>query len=276
MIRKEDIEMIDICLPTFLHKDSSVLALKTGLHVLCEKPAALSVEDALQMLRAARDSKRKLMIGHCLRFSDPYTYLKKCVKDRPWGSLLSVNLYRHSAMPLWSEGGWLLDTKKSGGMPLDLHIHDVDMIVFLLGTPYSVMSYGSGETISTLYEYSDTVVYAEASWRREKDFPFRMGYDAIFEKATVEYANGKVTIYDQVGARTLRPNSVEKSENRLVGNISQEYLSMYQAEISYFIECIEREEEPVVSMPESSITSMKTVFAEIESLLKKTKVILSV
>ncbi len=276
MIRGTDIEMIDVCLPTFLHKASTIQALDAGLHVFCEKPVALNTHDANEMLRAAKRNKRKLMVGHCLRFSDNYRFLKKCLEDRRFGRLLSANFYRHSSTPLWSEGAWLSDKSKSGGMILDLHIHDVDMIVYLLGVPEAVTSYGADANISTLYEYPDTAVYAEASWRMQKSFPFCMGYDAVFETATVKYANNEVIIYDQHGQHALETGPSEKAANSVIGNISEEHLPMYRREIEYFIECIRKGEEPMDSMPESSVMSLEIALAEIESLSRKEKIPLPV
>ena len=81
MIAKEELDVIDICLPTFLHKEYTIKALQTGHHVLCEKPMSLCYEDCVQMCETAKKMGKKLMVGQCNRFSAPHLLLKKYVDE---------------------------------------------------------------------------------------------------------------------------------------------------------------------------------------------------
>ncbi|MBE0696782.1 MAG: Gfo/Idh/MocA family oxidoreductase, partial [Anaerolineaceae bacterium] len=77
LIAGAEVDLIDICLPSYLHAPYAIRALKAGRHVLCEKPMALNVADADAMIAAAHESGRKLMIAQCIRFWPEYQFLKQ-------------------------------------------------------------------------------------------------------------------------------------------------------------------------------------------------------
>jgi len=77
MIEKQDITVIDICLPTFLHKEYVIKAAEMGKDVLCEKPIALTVEDANEMITACKKNRVRFMVAHVIRFWDEYRFLKE-------------------------------------------------------------------------------------------------------------------------------------------------------------------------------------------------------
>jgi predicted dehydrogenase len=99
LIAQAGVDVIDICLPTFLHARFAIAALKAGRHVLCEKPMALNLEDAQAMIAAAREAKRKLMIAQCIRFWPEYQYLQQTVQSGALGPLLALNLVRMGGRP---------------------------------------------------------------------------------------------------------------------------------------------------------------------------------
>ena len=80
MLEQEDLDYVDIALPTYLHGEASIKALNKGLHVLCEKPMALNAAQCEAMAEAARQNGTKLMIAQCMRFWPEYEYLKECVE----------------------------------------------------------------------------------------------------------------------------------------------------------------------------------------------------
>src|SRR5690606_24531074 len=90
LFTKETIDAVDVCLPTFLHKEATIEAARAGKHVLCEKPMALSLEDADAMIAACEDAQVRLMIAHCIRFWPEYALLKKVIDDRRLGELKSI------------------------------------------------------------------------------------------------------------------------------------------------------------------------------------------
>jgi predicted dehydrogenase len=201
MLACEELDMIDICLPTYLHAEYAVKMLKAGKHVLCEKPMALSSEDCFKMIETAKETGKKLMIGQCLRFEPLYTCLKDFKDSGELGNITYMFLDRLGALPRWGFEGWFRDDKRSGGCALDLHIHDVDMIRFLLGEPDSVCASARDgvsrwQLIHSNFTYKDVpVVSATGSWYEAPNTGFKMTYRVGFEKAEVILEGGKVTVY---------------------------------------------------------------------------------
>ena len=190
LLTNEEFDMADICLPTYLHSEYAVKFLNAGKHVLSEKPMALSVEQCDAMIEAARGANRKLMIGQCLRFDKCYLYLKDCIDSGKYGNLRHLFMERLSAMPRWGFEHWFEHHEKSGGSILDLHIHDVDMVRFLLGEPSAVSTVAlDGEdrwqVENTRMYYPGKLVCINASFDESPTAAFKVGYRARFEKATL-------------------------------------------------------------------------------------------
>ena len=202
LIANEDFDLADICLPTFLHRDVAIRLMNAGKHVICEKPMALSSEDCDLMIKTAEQTGRKLMIAHCLRFDGAYNFLRDCVLDRRFGKLNNLYLDRHSVYPTW--GTSFNDNSRTGGLGLDTHVHDVDIALYILGAPHSVsaVEFNSPPNFqvmtSTLY-YDGTTVVANGSWDSAYSVPFRAGFRARFERATVLLENGELSVIPNGG-----------------------------------------------------------------------------
>jgi predicted dehydrogenase len=205
MLEKEDFDMADICLPSYLHKEYTERLLRAGKHVLCEKPMALSSADCADMIKAARECNRKLMVGQCLRFEPLYLFLKEAIENNTFGRLKAAYFYRLSSPPHWGFEGWYRDTKRSGGAIMDLHIHDVDMVRFLFGEPGAVSAitydtFARWAVVNSRFMYGDDrIIVADASWDEARSVKFSMSYRVRFEQATVKLEGGVVTVYPEEG-----------------------------------------------------------------------------
>lgn len=191
MYAAEQLDAVSITLPTFLHQEASIRALEAGVHVLCEKPMALTLEQCDAMITAANRANRHLMVAHCIRFWPAYAWLKQTVEAGAYGRLLGGDFNRIGAAPGWDAGSWFADPAKSGGIGLDLHIHDLDFVSYLCGLPDTMHSWCSrskpggvaGEVRSVL-EYANGVqIGTLASWMMTPGFGFEMSYRAVFERA---------------------------------------------------------------------------------------------
>jgi len=252
-------DFVCVCLPTHLHCDATVKALNSGFHVLCEKPFANSVEEAELMLNAAKKNGKTLMIGQIARFSKSYEYLKRCVSDRRFGELLYADFYRHANTPLWSVDGWLQDVSRSGGVLRDLHIHDVDVLVGLMGLPEAVYTAGGDTICRSVYNYgAGKSVSASASWRNTKNFPFYCGYDIVFENATLQNQGGEVTLYQN---DTAEKPLEKESFAVFFGNDD----SLFN-ELNYFCHIIESGSAPSLCPPEETLATMLLSHSESISL----------
>ena len=192
MLAAGGFDVVDICAPTFLHADYAVRALGAGFHVFCEKPMALSNAETERMLAAVRKTGRLFSVGQCLRFWPAYAELKRLVDSGRFGKVRYAELARFGSPPRWATGNWMSESRLSGNAALDLHIHDVDMILYLFGAPRAVQSHGIVEKdgsisqIATFYEYPDVVVQAVGGWICSRSFGFTMRALLILERATIE------------------------------------------------------------------------------------------
>jgi predicted dehydrogenase len=259
LIADRDVDMIDICLPTFLHAEYSKKGLEAGKHVLCEKPMALTYQDCLDVLGVAKKARGRLMIAQCVRFFPEYEYLNETVESKRLGRLLQLSLWRGGAPPLWSWDNWLLDHTRSGGFIMDLHVHDADFVHYLLGRPQAVCATaakgpsGGYDAVDAQYIYDgQAAVRAGADMALPKAFGFEAHFMAAFEKGCLRYStadpHGLAEITDQ---GTHRPALPKKNG--------------YREEIAYFVRCIEHGEVSAVVTPDSSAFSIKLVEAERES-----------
>ena len=256
MIEKEKPDFVDICTPSYMHADMAVYALEHGCHVLCEKPMSISSGDAQRMIDAKEKSGKLLMTAHVVRFMSPYVYLKKVIDSCELGKPVHVIMHRLSEAPKWSWENWMLDTAKSGGVALDLSVHDIDFTQYVFGQPISVeASYHDIEDnnnyVTATFSYDGFSVNTVGAWYNAS-IPFRAEYLAIFENGYVESRCGKVV---KNGCEV----SLEVGDTSEDTGINLSGADGYADEIAYFIDCIKREKEPLRVAPESSLTSVKLV-----------------
>lgn len=254
MLKNEEIDVVDICTPSYLHAEMAVECLNKGLNVLCEKPMTLTCRDAEKVLAAAENSGKKFMVAHVVRFMPQYAFLKKVTDEGKLGKLISLDMRRLSSVPRWSWENWMQDEQKSGGVCLDLSVHDIDFVQSVLGMPervsasYRPLKSDSSFIKSTLY-YGETAVSVQAAWYNA-EIPFTADFLAVFDNGFVEFKDGKLFMCDK--------------EIPLDGDGSGDFDSginvkggdAYENEISYFIDCVINDKKPLFVMPESSANSI--------------------
>lgn len=252
MLATESLDAVSIALPTHLHNPVSIQCLMAGVHVLCEKPMALSVEDCDAMIRAASKAGRHLMIAHCIRFWPEYAWVKGAVDSGEYGKVLAADFSRHTYAPSWADGGWLSDPAKSGGVAMDLHIHDLDFIQYLFGAPTCIRSvYSQSKHIQTRVDYGDgRPISATASWLMPKSFGFQMTFNVVFEKAAAVFDGATLKLYPSAG-EVILPKLGDGDG--------------YQSEIEYFAGLISGTNTETVITPEQARESVRMALETIES-----------
>jgi len=259
VLGRPDVDVVDICLPTHLHKDVALRALEAGHHVICEKPLALSLADVDEILARAERSGRRLLVAHCIRFWPEYEFLQSLVQSGQFGRPRSAIFRRVSPFPTWGgSDGWFSDPQKSGGALLDLHIHDVDIAQLLFGRPRAVFARASwnskGASTCVFAQHiheGGPLVFLEGSWEHAA---FEMSFHVAFEEAEVRY-NSQA----RPALRVIRRGRVEPEFPEIPGEDG------YARELRYFVECLESGREPSrVSLP-SIRSAMEIAFAELES-----------
>jgi len=270
MIESENLDAVSITLPTYLHADYSIKALQAGLNVLCEKPMALNVQDCQRMIAEAKRSGKVLQIGHCVRFWPEYAKAKEIVDSDKYGRVIAATFQRLGAPPTWSIDNWFLDEKRSGGVALDLHIHDTDFVQYLFGMPPAVSSFAakapSGELLHIVTQYlydDDKVVTAEGGWAMMPGFGFEMSFNIAMEKATL--------VYDLTRQPQFKVCPAEGEAFTPEGEKNDGWF----LEIAHFAEAISGEKVKPVTTLQESLNSVKIVEAEKESARKGEKVSIS-
>ena len=237
MIEKEKPDIVDICLPTFLHIEYSLKAIRRGINVICEKPVSLHRDDIEKVYGAAKENGVHFMIAQVLRFWPEYEFVEEVYRTGKYGRLLSGNMSRLSLRPKWTWDGWMTDEKRSGLVPFDLHIHDLDFLVWAFGKPVNAYRNRSKQPdqdyISATYEYDGFFINTEASWYNSP-IPFEMSFRFQFEKAVIVFKEGKLTIYESNG-NTILPGESSSADT---GDISIPKSDAYANEIRYFTDAV--------------------------------------
>ncbi len=135
-----DVDIVDICAPTHLHHELVLQAAAARKHIICEKPLARTLEQGRAMLDACRAANVKLFVAHVVRFFPQYALAKQNVAQGSIGKPAVVRLAREASRPRRPVGNWFFDFEKSGGMLLDLMIHDFDYARWIAGEVETVFA----------------------------------------------------------------------------------------------------------------------------------------
>ena len=235
MLAKEQLDILDICLPTYLHADAAVKAMERGIHVLSEKPVSLKAEDVHRLYETAKRSNVRFMVAQVLRFWPEYVYLKDIYDSGRYGKLLSGRMARLGHMPGWSWDNWMKDESRSGLVPFDLHIHDLDFMVYTFGKPKQVSSFRARrpdqDVFTAVYQFDGFYVDSEATWYAAP-YPFHASYRFQFEKALI-VLDGALTVYE-VDGKTFTVGA----DGGETGGIELPPTNAYANEIRYFADCV--------------------------------------
>lgn len=256
LIAMEDVDLVDVCVPTPLHSELAVAALAAGKHCVCEKPLARTAEQAQAVAEAADHAAGFILPAMCIRFWPQWAWLKKAVAEGTYGRVMDATFRRVGSPP----PGWFQNGEMSGGAILDLHLHDTDFIKYVFGMPKAVSSFGYTKVtgcidhVVTRYIYDDgPIVSAEGSWGMADGFGFRMDYCVNFENATAEYLMPReepLVVYRN-GQAT--PTPCEGPDG-------------YFTELVYMVECINAGTAPSIVTPADALESLTIVDAERRSV----------
>jgi len=241
LVSDPNVDAVDICLPTHLHKEVALSAFENGKHVLCEKPMALTFADCEQMLEAAARSGRIFMVAHVLRFVSSYRYAASFIASTLRGSVTSCTLERKAGYPTWSD--WLGREESSGGAILDLLIHDIDQALKLFGLPSAVAAVSDGEidTMQGTLRYANGLeVRVEGGWY-PGERPFSAGFRISGEDAALSLEGGKLHL--TVSGREQLVDLPAEAE--------------YTEQMSNFLECCEKNAAPRLCPPGESAQAVR-------------------
>ncbi len=260
MIADPEIDVIDITLPTYMHAEYAIKAVQAGKHVFCEKPMARTSAEARQMLAAAKKARRKLFIGHCIRFWPGWWEGHDIIQSGKYGKVISATYRRVSQLPTWGWQNWLQDDAKSGLCALDMHIHDADYILWTFGAPKAVTTHYAGfkkgrlDHVVVSYHYRDgMLVTAEGAWEYKPTFGFNCAFTVGMEKATMVFQLGQDTMLHLANGKSQALKVVEHDG--------------YYNELHHYVDCIAKNKNSNMVTPASAVQTVELIEAEAKSAL---------
>lgn len=190
------VSLVDICLPSHLHCEFALDAIRSKTPCLVEKPMGRTLEECRQMVAVAESEGVPLGVGHVVRFFPEHSMAHQLVKEGKVGKPSSVRLRRGGLAPLGSDA-WFRDSSKSGGVILDLAIHDFDWLRWTLGECTQVFArsvrlgaavedatFEGDYALCTLSFESGAVAHVESTWMDPAGFRTTLevaGSDGLIE-----------------------------------------------------------------------------------------------
>ncbi|WP_438347639.1 Gfo/Idh/MocA family protein [Paenibacillus sp. FA6] len=244
MLAEADFDVISVTVPSYLHKEMTIKAAKAGKHVISEKPVSLSLEDTKDMIQCCEENGVRLFVGHVVRFFPEYARMKDFVDQGKIGQVGVVHTKRRGAHPA-DVAPWFREADKSGGVIIDLMIHDIDYLRWVMGEVKSVyaMAHNDGKlefAYVTLNFASGAVANLEASW----------GYPGAFHTGIELAGNLGVIRNDSEKCSSLAIRQMEqqnKASKFVAIPESPGYKTQYELELQHYISCIRSGDEAIVT-----------------------------
>lgn len=236
-----DVDIVDLCVPTDVHKNLTVQAAQAGKHVICEKPIALTLEDGRAMMDACEKAGVRLFIAHVLRFIPEYASAQAVVASGQIGKPGVIRLTRASYPPRKAADNWFVDEARSGGMILDLMIHDYDYARWLAGDVTRVFA-RSARTLHpdaegdyalvTLRFASGAIAHIEGGWMYPPGF-FRTSIDIAGTGGLLEWSSDRS---QPVQTHLLAGAGNQAGEVGMPPSLELE--SPFDAQLGHFYDCV--------------------------------------
>jgi UDP-N-acetylglucosamine 3-dehydrogenase len=233
LISLVEVEIIDVCLPTPLHKKYVVAALESGKDVFCETPLAYSLSDAWAMIKAAKKNKKRVFVAFFNRFISEYVYAHNLINSSRLGVVRTLHCNRRTP-PVWGN--------LAKNIILDFMIHDIDYTCWLLGKPDEVVSQGvecktgGWDSVFISMIYKDKIAVIEGCGIMPLSAPFQTGVRLVCHQGALDIdwamkegtPASAITLYPEQGNTESIPIEVEDP---------------YRAECLHVLQCL-RQKKP--------------------------------
>jgi predicted dehydrogenase len=258
MLESEDLNAVIVCTSTDAHRESALAVLKAGLDVLVEKPIARTFPEALDIAAAARESKRKLMVGMNHRFRPDTMILKSFIEGNELGKIFYTRTgwLKKSV----SNSSWVTQKEKSGGgVFIDLGIVMLDMALWMMGYP-EVKRVNAATFRHTTRAVEDTALAC---------ITFKGGARMNIETSWSICVEDDVyfcQVYGTDGTATLNPLRINKVLHGTVANLAPAKMETapnlfkrsYENELKHFLGAV-RNIHPVISTADEAVQRMRIV-----------------
>lgn len=266
-----DSDIVDVCSPTHLHAAHALQALDAGKHVFLEKPMAISLKECDALVNAADSTSKLLMVGHVVRYFPQYEMAYKEVKNGTLGVPAVVRTARLGMHPPGAKSNWYGHQEESGGVIMDLMVHDFDWLLWCFGPVERVFArsiVGSGRyngtldyALVTMRHASGTLSHACGSWAHTRGF--RTTYEICGDRGMMLHDSDRESPY------SLAPrsetvgfpggNGVPVPESPLVPADDP-----YFRELAHFAHCIRTGVKPDVG-PREAREAVRVALAALQS-----------
>jgi predicted dehydrogenase len=253
-------DVVDICLPNFLHHRAVLSAARAGKHVIIEKPLALNLEEADEMIAACRGANRKLMYAEELCFAPKYERVRRLVNEGAVGKIFQMRQCEKHSGP---HSDWFYDVDQSGGGALmDMGCHGIAWFRWMLGGRPKILSVYAHMQGGLIHEKrtraevnslcvvefeSGAIGVAENSWAKHGGMDDRV---EVYGDAGVVYAdlflgNSALTYSDKGYGYAMEKAGSTKGWTFTI--FEEAFNQGYPQELKHFIECVREEKQPFVT-----------------------------
>lgn len=272
MLDTEQLDVIYITTPVYLHKEMILESMKHHLHIFVEKPMAMTSAECREI--TSREYEKKTMVGYVRRFSGTYSLAKRLIDDHELGSIqqLSAQLFVSEVMSTGS--GWKFQKEKSGGgVLIDIGSHAIDLFHFLFGDIAQVHAYGQ-----SLFTNVEDTVFVNMKFQKGYLGNFHLswskrGYRLPEFKLSIQLENGDIEVTEKYitvfseddtaslkkGMNTFYQQDLSKPVPINIGGAD------FTLEDKHFLECIQNDVEPSINFKESAKVNhvIDTMYASI-------------
>jgi len=268
LLKNEKLDLVTIAVPTKLHKKVALDCINAGVHILIEKPIALSVKDAKEVVAKARAKGVKFTVGHIERFNPAVLKLKELIDSGKLGKIISVSTFRLGPLPMQI---------KDANVVIDIGVHDIDIMNWFFGRmPKKIIAQGGNalhqtqeDHVEAFLDYGTGSGIMSANWIT----PLKVRKLAVSgEKAYVElnyitqeldfYESHVMTSYDDFGDFLIKFGDSQNKKTIAVNNIEP-----LKAEIKSFIKAIKENGRPAVTAREA--IDALDIACRIDRMIKK-------
>ena len=271
MLENREIDAVSVCLPNFLHAPMTIDALNAGKHVLCEKPPACSAAEAQEMADAATKNGKTLMYALVQRFDGSTQQLKQLIDAGELGNVYfgKAGYVRRRGIPIGKEG-WFVDKARAGGGALiDIGVHALDCIWWLMGSPKPVAIMGAayshfGHLVPDNIKYDvDDATFAQIH--------FQNGATIVLETTWALNLPGDnyIKVAGTKAGASLNPFTLytEEDGKEVDKPLNAPSRNSFDEEVKHFVECLVESKEPI-SSAEQGVILMQMLDGIYESAAK--------
>ena len=263
MFKSENLDVLVITTPVFLHKPMIEDAIDYDLNIFVEKPLAINFEECNSIINKL--NKHKTLVGYCRRFMGTYSYVKKLIDEKVLGNVISFQSQLFVEQVLNKEKGWQYDPARSGGgVLIDLGSHAIDLIHYFFGEIDSAVGVGKTIYSNNVEDYvsvnfklkKDIIGSLQASWSMRNYRLPELKFNIQFEDGMIIVTEKYVEIYSEIESEMLKKGWNTFYKQTLTGEVPLDIGgSEYTLEDVHLLNCINENKKTLCDFKEAAKTN---------------------